>query len=96
MPPATFIIVKNEADQAVRTYRNHVMWGIILFRALRRELKGKSKQEVLTACEVVRGEIEQRSLHIPHDRMILLAELKKVREEFLDVQHQETKEVPVP
>ncbi len=83
MPPATFIIVRNEADQAVRTYRNQMVWGQFLFRALRRELKGKSKQEILTACEAVRGEIEQRSLHIPHDRMMLLKELGKIREEFL-------------
>ena len=83
MPPATFIIVRNEADQEVRTYRNQMVWGQFLFRALRRELKGKSKQEILTACEAVRGEIEQRSLHIPHDRMMLLKELGKIREEFL-------------
>lgn len=84
MPPATFIIVKNEADQAVRTYRNQSLWGQFLFRALRRELKGKSKQEILTACEAVRGEIETRSLHIPHDRMILLKQLDAIRKEFLD------------
>jgi len=88
MPPATFIIVKNEADQAVRAYRNHAMWGIVLFRALRRELKGKSKQEVLTACEAVRGEIETRSLHIPHDRMILLKQLDEIRKEFLNGERQ--------
>ena len=83
MPATPIMIARNEADSVVRNHKNHSYWGPVLFKALRRELKGRSRQEIASALEDARKEIELRSLRLPFDRIFLLKELNTIREELL-------------
>jgi hypothetical protein len=83
MPPPLFLQAKVEADQQARALKSHAAWGPSLFAALRRILPGKSRQEISQALYDARGSIEQRSLFIREDRIILLTELRKLEKELL-------------
>jgi hypothetical protein len=49
---------------------------------LRQILPGKSRTEINQALHDARGSIEQRSLYIREDRMILLNKLKELENEL--------------
>lgn len=83
MPPTLFLQAKTEADKQARAHKSHYVWGTVLFQALRRVLPGKSKTEIGHALQDARGAIEQRSLYIRDDRVILLNKLKELEMELL-------------
>jgi hypothetical protein len=83
MPATLFLQAKVEADKQARAYKSHHVWGTILFKSLRLVLAGKSKHEINKALFDARGAIEQRSLYIRDDRIMLLNELKKLEQELL-------------
>jgi hypothetical protein len=83
MPPSLFLQAKVQADSTARAHKSHKIWGPTLFRALRSVLKGKSRHEIAVTLEDARGAIEQRSLYIREDRMLLLNDLNAMRKELL-------------
>lgn len=83
MPLTLFLQAKVEADKQARASKSHYVWGSVLFKTLRRVLADKSEQEIKVALSDARGVIEQRSLVIRDDRVILLGELNKLQREIL-------------
>ena len=82
MPVPLFLQAKAEADKQARATKSHHVWGVVLFRMLRQILPGKSRTEINQALHDARGSIEQRSLYIREDRMILLNKLKELENEL--------------
>lgn len=83
MPAPLFQQAKLQADQKSRALKSHAVWRPVLFRALRQVLVGKSCVEIRAALQDARGCIEQRSLVIPEDRMLLLKDLNVLEKELL-------------
>lgn len=83
MPFPLFQQAKTKADAQARAHKNHAIWGPALFEALREILPGRSHTEIYQALQDARGAIEQRSLYIREDRLILLNELKKLEGQLL-------------
>lgn len=84
MPVTLFLQAKITADKQARASKSQHVWGVVLFKSLRRVLAGKSRQEIMNALYDARGSIEQRSLQIPHDRIVLLSQLKALEQELLN------------
>jgi hypothetical protein len=83
MPVPLFLQAKTEADSKARALKSHHIWGIQLFVSLKRILADKSRVEINQALHDARGCIEQRSLHIPQDRIVLLTKLNQLQKELL-------------
>jgi hypothetical protein len=83
MPAPLFLQAKVIADQKARNLRSHAAWRPALFKALRSVLAGKSRVEIYAALQDARGCIEQRSLFIPQDRILLLQDLNTLEKELL-------------
>lgn len=83
MPVPLFLQAKVQADAIARSHKSHAVWGPSLFKALRKVLAGKTRQEIHRALFDARASIEQRSLYIREDRMILLNKLKELEIELL-------------